>query len=215
MTPALRRPLLWICFGVAWLACVVAGLAALMNYDNRPGMSADAPQHWPVASRLPRDADGPTLVMLAHPRCDCTRASLAELEELLARARRRPRTLVVFIRPGRVEGGWEQTALWQIASAIPGVTVVRDDEAVESQRFGVQTSGQVLLYDRDGQLLYSGGATGARGKTGANAGRDALIAALDGRDGHRTTAPVFGCPLLGPADAPVEAAMHTHEPAYR
>jgi hypothetical protein len=215
MTPAVLRPLFWTSAGVVWLTCVVAGLAVLMNYDNRPGPSADAPRHWPVASRLPRDADGPTLLMLAHPRCDCTRASLAELAEVLARAQRRPRTVVVFIRPGRVEGGWEQTALWRIAGAIPGVTVVRDDEAVEAQRFGVQTSGQVLLYDRGGQLLYSGGATGARGKTGANAGRDALIAALDGRDGYRPTAPVFGCSLIGPADGPVEAAMSTHEPASR
>jgi len=150
-------------------------------------------------------------VMLAHPRCDCTRASLSELEELLARAERRPRTYVVFIRPGAVAADWERTGLWQTATGIAGVTVFADERGHESRRFGVQTSGQVLVYGSEGQLLYSGGTTGSRGKTGDNAGRTAILAALAGRD-RQSTEPVFGCSLFGATDALAQSlpAHDTH-----
>ena len=42
--------------------------------------------------------------------------------------------------------------------------------AARRQRFGAETSGQTLLYDRDGRLLFSGGTTGSRGHDGDNAG---------------------------------------------
>ena len=55
------------------------------------------------------DPARPTLVMLAHPRCTCTRASLAELAELMARVTQRPKAYVVFIKPGGVAEQWERT----------------------------------------------------------------------------------------------------------
>ena len=205
MRPAIRQRVIWGIAGVVWIAAVAAGLRALMAYDNRPGPAAEAPADWPRESRIERDTAGPTLVMLAHPRCDCTAASLTELEELLARTSERPRTYVVFIRPGRVRGGWEQTALWRRAAGIDGVTVLRDDEGVEARRFGVQTSGQALLYDASGRLLYAGGTTGSRGKTGNNVGRAAILAALSGKP-SLSSSNVFGCSMFGPADGPPETA---------
>ena len=196
--------------GVVWLAVVAVGLAAIMDYDNRPGAAAHAPVHWPPDSRIVPAADGPTLVMLAHPRCDCTRASVGELAELLARVRIRPRVIVVFIKPGRVGPEWEKSALWQMAAEIPGVTVVRDDQGLEARRFGVETSGQTLLYGADGGLLFAGGATGARGKAGNNVGRSTLVSLLNGERPATASTPVFGCPLFGPADAAEPDGDHIH-----
>jgi hypothetical protein len=204
-----RRSSLWVLLGAVWLASVVLGLRLLMDYDNRPGAAAEPPAVWPADSRLVPDPAGPTLLMLAHPRCDCTRASLTELSELLARADRRPRTYVVFIRPGHVESGWEQTTLWSSAAAIPGVTVVRDEDGAESRRFGVHTSGQVLLYGAGGQLLYSGGATASRGKTGNSLGRTSILAALQSRNAQ-PPAPVFGCSLFEPVNEIADASSHAH-----
>ena len=181
---------------VVWLASVGTGLAWLMAYDNTPGTAANAPGGWPAGSTLARDAAGPTLVMLAHPRCDCTKASIGELAELLARAPRRPRTFVVFIRPGGVEAAWERTGTFDQATRIPGVTVVRDDYGDEAMRFGVSTSGQTLLYDGDGHLVYAGGITGSRGKPGTNTGRSTLLELLAGAHPARATTPVFGCSLF-------------------
>jgi hypothetical protein len=187
--------MLWSVLTV-WFVAVGGGLAWLMAYDNTPGTPANAPAHWPAGSALTRDAAGPTLVLLAHPRCDCTRASIGELAELLARAARRPRTFVVFIRPGGVEAGWEKTGTFDQAKRIPGVTVVRDDHGDEADRFGAWTSGQTLVYDRDGELAYSGGITGARGKPGDNTGRSTVLALLAGAHPTRATTQVFGCSLF-------------------
>ena len=194
-----RQAMVGIVLIVLWCCSVGAGLAWLMAYDNTPGMMADAPVAWPAGSALARDPAGPTLIMLAHPRCDCTRASIGELAELLARVRERPRTFIVFIRPGGVSGAWENTNVWDQATGIPGVRVIRDDNGAEAERFGVHTSGQTLLYDRSGRLVYAGGTTGARGKPGNNAGRSALVELINGARRPGTTTPVFGCSLFSPA----------------
>jgi hypothetical protein len=198
------RPVLRVWFAASalvWLACVGTGLWALWAYDNRPGVSADAPGRWPAATALTRPADRPTLLLLAHPQCTCTRASLEELAEILARASsHRPKTYVLFLKPLSVEAGWEQTDLWRRATALPDVTVLRDDDGVEARHFGVETSGQTMLYDDRGTLIYSGGITGSRGHAGENAGELALIALLTRGRAERRSANVFGCSLFSKAD---------------
>ncbi len=210
-----RQRLTWIALGAIWLVSVTIGLAALARYDNAPGVAAAASGQWPAGTGLTRDLHGPTLVMLAHPRCTCTRASLAELSELMTRARTKPRAFVVFIKPGQMGDDWELTDLWRTASRIPGVSVVRDDEGRQAARFGAETSGQTFLYDARGRLLFSGGTTGARGHAGDNAGRATLLALLHGETPQRKGSPVFGCPLFASTDArpSIDRSIdaHTHE----
>jgi len=184
-----------------WVVFVAAGLWVLWAYDNRPGIDANAPGHWPSHSSLTRSTAGPTLLVVAHPQCTCTRASLDELAEILARASaHRPRTYVLFLKPSGVEEGWEQTDLWRRAAALPGVTVVRDSDGAEARRFGVETSGQTMLYDAGGALIYNGGITGSRGHSGENAGELALVALLTSGRADRNKANVFGCSLFSTAD---------------
>jgi hypothetical protein len=135
-------------------------------------------------------------VFLAHPQCTCTRASLDELAEILARAKTHPRTYVLFLKPSSVDAGWEQTDLWKRAAALPNVTVLRDDAGLEAKRFGVETSGQTFLYDDHGALIFSGGITGARGHAGENAGELSLVALLSEQQPARRKTNVFGCPLF-------------------
>jgi hypothetical protein len=70
--------LLTVCVGVAWVCTVVFGLRALLNYENAPGLAGVVPKKWPADSAVELAKDAPTLVMLAHRRCPCTRASMAE-----------------------------------------------------------------------------------------------------------------------------------------
>jgi len=183
-----------------WLGGVGTGLWAVWAYDNRPGPAAAAPPQWPSVTALAPSSAGPTLVFLAHPQCTCTRASLDELAEILARATTRPRTYVLFLKPSGVDDGWEQTELWRRAAQLPGVRVLRDDNGLEARRFGVETSGQTLLYDKRGNLVFSGGITGSRGHAGENAGELTLISLLsDGRVDRRVSN-VFGCPLFAVAE---------------
>jgi hypothetical protein len=191
---------LWTVLGVVWLGVVVAGMGVIARWDNEPGVAAHASSHWPAGSAIVRDPARPTLVMLAHPRCSCTRASLAELSELMARVKSRPKAYVVYIKPGGTAAEWERTELWQDAVRIPDVTVLRDDKGVEAQRFGAETSGQTFLYDANGELLFSGGTTGSRGHAGDNAGRASLVALLNHEAEHGSRASVFGCPLFAEHD---------------
>ncbi|MGH9139679.1 MAG: RedB protein [Vicinamibacterales bacterium] len=188
---------LWIRVAtIAWLGAASAGLFVLLTYENAPGAAANAPARWPEASVLVHTAGRPTLLLLAHPQCSCTPASLAELAEVLARAHTRPRTYVLFIKPQGFSNEWVTSDLWKTAAAIPGVTLVRDEDGQEARRFGSATSGQTLLYDSTGVLRFSGGITGSRSHSGDNAGRQSLVALLSGAEPTRTATSVFGCPLF-------------------
>ncbi len=72
---------------------------------------------------------------------------------------------------------------------------MEDIQGREALRFGAATSGQTLLYDASGRLLFSGGITPARGHAGDNDGSDALLELLSGGSGRHHQTPVFGCSL--------------------
>lgn len=181
----------WITAMVVWVAAVGAGLAGLASEAWRPGSPGRPAGRWPGETRVPRAGDRPDLVLVLHARCPCSRASLAELERLLAKARDRLAVHVVIARPG---AGGSSGDLERRAGAIRGVGVIVDDGGDEARRFGAETSGHALLYDRSGALLFSGGITPARGHEGDNAGRDAILALISG-DEANPGADVFGCPL--------------------
>jgi len=181
---------------VLWLAVVVGATILMTRYSNTPGRGGQTPISWPKGSQIPTDSNRPTLVMFAHPHCPCTRASLGELERLLARVPGRLRAQVIFLKPAGTATDWEKTDLWRKASSIPGVSVGTDNAGSEARRFHAETSGQTLLYDPAGHLRFQGGITFARGHAGDNAGRTALEELL--REGHsnQVKTPVFGCSLF-------------------
>jgi hypothetical protein len=205
-----RGRLWWFLVIAVWLGIVGTGLGVVARYDNTAGVAASAEGSWPSGTRLQRDTSGPTLVMFAHPRCTCSRASLSELAEILARATHRPRTYVVFVSRGGLIEGPETDDLWQRASRIAGATVVRDDRGMEDRIFGAETSGQTFLYDATGRLRFSGGTTGSRGHAGDNAGRATLLAWLNNGAATRAATAVFGCSLFAPGDL-VDPEEPTHE----
>jgi hypothetical protein len=191
----------WLGFGLAWILTVAIGFALLWSYKLRPGEAAAAPRAWPPDSRIARATGRATLVLFAHPRCACTRASLAELARLMSRFEDRLAADVVFLRPPDVGSDWDDTDLWRQASAIPGVTALRDDDGVEAGRFRASTSGATVLYDAAGRLLFSGGITPARGHEGDSLGVRRISAVLRTGRADGADAPVFGCALRHEARA--------------
>jgi len=197
------RPALLTLLVVTWALLVAFGMKALLDYQVRPGAAAQAPATWPAASAIARTAGTPTLVLLAHPRCPCTRATLGELERLVADTRGALDVTVLFVIPRGFERAWAHADLWQRAAAIPGVRLVEDPEGREARRFGAFTSGQALLYDAQGHLSFAGGITPGRGHEGDNAGRDAIVARVLRRgtavaqraDAEPYETPVYGCAL--------------------
>jgi hypothetical protein len=181
---------------VLWVLAVSIGLSILWSYENAPGVGAAAPSRWPHSSRLQRAPGSATLVMLAHPHCPCTRASIGELARLMAQSQGRLTAYVLFLKPAGFSDDWEKTDLWQSARSIPGVSALIDDNGTEARLFHAATSGQTMLYDVEGRLLFSGGITGSRGHAGDNAGRSAIVSLVNTGEAVRTETFVFGCQLF-------------------
>jgi len=197
--PRAKRSRLILLIGtVSWLSIAVLGLWVLWGYETTPGIAAESPRQWPADSRIHLSADYPTLVMLAHPHCPCTRASIGELASIMAHGEGRLRAYVLFVRPEGFSDGWEITDLWQSVSDIPGVKPILDGDGREARLFQAATSGQTVLYDSQGRLLFSGGITGSRGHFGDNAGQGAVVDIVNSKVPDRTETAVFGCPLFDP-----------------
>jgi hypothetical protein len=180
---------------IAWSLLVLAGFAAVAHWEHRPGAWTPAPQAWPASSPLARSTNELTLLVFVHPHCPCTRASLDELERIVARTQDRLAATVIFCAPEGAAPDWVQSGSWERAQAIPSVSVFADANGREARRFGARTSGATLLFDRDGRLVYRGGITGARGHAGDNAGESAVLALVDGREAQASE-PVYGCALF-------------------
>lgn len=179
-----------------WLMIIGTGLFVLMAYENTPGVAAKPLGTWPADSRIQRAPEQATLVMLVHPHCPCSRASLGELAILMAQSRGRLTAYVLFLKPAGFTDDWEKTDLWRSAAGIPGVKPIVDDDGIEASRFNATTSGQTFLFNAEGHLLFSGGITVARGHAGDNAGRSAIVSLLNTSVAEQTETPVFGCPLF-------------------
>lgn len=182
-------------FGAAWLLVVSAGLVTLLVYEHQPGAASAEPAGWPSESQLPRAVGVPTLVLLAHPHCPCTRATLEELNQLLARSPVDLRVHALFFAPSDEAPEWAHTDLWRTVEALPGVEVRVDRDAREATLFGAETSGHVVLFNASGELLFRGGITGSRGHAGDNLGRQSILAHLSGQGSAVRNTPTFGCSL--------------------
>jgi hypothetical protein len=180
-----------------WFAAILGGMGALLSYKNTPGPGADPPTRWPIQSSIHPPPGRATLVMLAHPHCPCTRASIHELAALMTRLPSELSATVLLVRPPGVEADWEMTDLFWSATAIPGVTVLVDTDGHEAGIFRAQTSGQTVVYDANGRLIFSGGITPSRGHEGDNVGRSAIVKAVTTPALRSFTNVVFGCSLFG------------------
>ncbi len=220
--PARSRPRLLGIIGVAaWLAVVAAGLLTLTAHGAAAGPPASPPAELPADGELSpslRRAGRAMLVVAAHPACPCTRATLRQLERVLASTRpadseaaRGADVVVLFGGPlGDARTDRIASDLRAIAAAIPGVRLVDDPGGVQTASLGAKTSGTVLFYDRTGRLRFNGGITPGRGHEGDSAGADALRAllreeAIDDVPAERTSSSatsVFGCELFDRSERP-------------
>jgi hypothetical protein len=195
VTSSQKNILITTVFGATWVAALGFGARTLLKYEATPGTVGLVSSSWPAGSVLPRQTDKPTLLMLAHPHCPCTRASIGELAQVMAHAVGKVNAFVLFVKPPRTGADWNDTDLRRSAAAIPGVTVLTDENGTEAAKFGAETSGHTLVFDRGGKLVFSGGITASRGHAGGNAGESAVLAALRGETMSQSRTPVFGCLL--------------------
>lgn len=183
-------------FAIMWITALSLGLGALLNYDSAPGPVGTIPPSWPSGSKIQRATDGYTLVMLAHPHCPCTRASIGELAQVMARLQGKIRAYVLLLKPEDSGTDWEDTDLRRSTAQIPGVEILVDTNGAEAGRFGAETSGHTFLFDSAGRLLFNGGITASRGHSGDNAGESAILSLVSNHSTGLAKTFVFGCSLV-------------------
>ncbi|WP_197526238.1 hypothetical protein [Botrimarina colliarenosi] len=181
-----------------WALCVGASFIALAVYSKTPGPTGSPPID------AESDAGSPSawrssawrIVMAIHPQCSCTGASLVELRRLLTRYDDRLTCELYVYRPSDKSADWSDSAIVRTARRTPGVTIIDDLDGAGARRYGIATSGGVVLYDSNGVPHYHGGVTGSRGHEGANAGSHAVVSVLDGADESPSSRPTYGCSLF-------------------
>lgn len=179
-----------------WSIALIVGFKQAWQYESTPGASANAPVNAKFASLPQYRAGAPVLLVFAHPQCTCTRATIGNLDTLLAQSPCPLNTYVVFVRLPGEPAGWEKTDLWHSAQAIQGVHVLCDQNGILAKRFGARTSGQTMLYGANGNLLFTGGITSERGHYGDNTGADEILAELRHPTSRPQEAKVFGCAIF-------------------
>ena len=205
----------------------------LMDYEVTPGTQVTTRQKWPLGvdafldvktnkietAERDQQEDGsaslPMLVVVLHPRCICSRATLRELEEAATTFDHPYQAVVLVFQPSGGDTAWQSTDLYHDAQQALHAHVVTDIDGAIAAQFGAQTSGQVYLYSgaatsAERQLLFAGGVTAARGEVGDNRGLASLESAfhqavLLEQSGFKTArapsglaehTPVYGCGLF-------------------
>lgn len=187
-----------------WLALVGTAQGLLLEHGTTAGDPGHPQPTLPreLARAVGAEPGQPLLLLAAHPQCPCLPASLDELERVLASTQASLR--VLLHTPSEQPAAWHAERDRRVRARLPAQSVLDDRDGTLAQRFGLATSGHVLLYDQHGRLRFCGGITAGRGHAGANSASQSLIAALDdlGRTGKPVvTTAVFGCPLRADSDA--------------
>src|SRR5215212_10973742 len=148
MTEEMKRRLLpaaMIAAAMIWVATIGAAYEAIRRFETTPGLPASAPRAWPVATSVARTPGTWSLVMLVHPHCSCSRASVKELAEIVEKAPHDVRTTVLVYRPHEMAAGWERTSVYDAATRVRRAHVMLDPDGAQARVFGGFTSGQTFL----------------------------------------------------------------------
>jgi hypothetical protein len=184
-----------VILAVFWVAGVLAGLYKVTAYSIASPAVLEQPSRWPKDTTVPLAADRPTMLLSLHPRCACSRATVAELGRLLAELPSPVQVQILLYTPDTVSESWTESDLTSQARAMPSVVIRRDVKGLEAKRFGMSFSGHTALYAPDGRRLFRGGITRARGHEGDNAGRAAILSLVSQGYAATTATPVFGCSI--------------------
>lgn len=183
-----------IAFGT-WISVCVISIFAVQSQMVQPG-GMDPASIDPHRSTGEISTGPYRLLMFIHPRCPCTTSSLNELHRIVLATTPRPKLEIVVVIEDASNGAtdWEQLANVRKARTIPGA-LVRFNRRSEAQLYGARTSGHLVVSDSQGNQVYRGGVSRARGHEGTSVGSSCVISILSGQRPTDTERPVYGCSL--------------------
>ena len=179
-----------------WAATVAAMYQSIGRFETTPGREAAALASWPVKSRITPARGRWTLVMLMHPHCGCTRASIEELERIIEMSGASMQTNVLVYRPAEFQSGWEKTDVLEAAmrsSREPGsLSTLMVRRLVSS---AASLPARPIFMTPEGKLRFSGGITSLRGHAGINRGSMDIVDIVHAK-ATQSAHPVFGCAIV-------------------
>jgi hypothetical protein len=173
----------WSVALTAWATALVFSFHLATSWDFKPG---------PGAVRRPKPSVGtrePLLIVVLHSQCPCSLATVENLIDLPGSVLAHLKIHLVFTGPDP-----RNSPVDSRARVLENVEREYSDEADVLARFGAQTSGQAYLYNRRGDLVFTGGLTDSRGHEGESSGVSAIQRTVAGQP-CAPGAPVFGCAL--------------------
>lgn len=179
-----------------WLGALFLSFGGLWWYKTRPGEADLTLSDWPKRAGFALSSKPMTLVMFVHPKCDCSEASLHELQYIMQNAGDRVGAIIDFYFPEGATEDWAHSPLWKKSSALPATSVIQDKGGKFAYVFGAKTSGETYLFDSKGKLLFHGGITQSRGHIGESTGRRAIASIVKGEKPQGSVTRTFGCALF-------------------
>lgn len=185
-----------IFFLAIWITGLSVGFYGLWSYMGAPGVTGRPPLSWPKVSVLTHD-ERPTLVLFAHPKCPCSRASINELNRIMAKIGNKVNYNIIFYRPPGFSIDEVKSDLWNMVTKLPFSKTIIDHEGKITQTFGAKTSGQVYLYAGGTKdLIFTGGITSSRGHEGDNLGSAAIVSYINESKRIEKKTNIYGCSLF-------------------
>ena len=149
---------------------------------------------WPNDIELGLD-DRPVVAIFYHPKCPCTRATVRCLQRFSTRFESAPTLIAYAYAPLQSNDDWIESETTANLRLLANTTIVMDREGQIAQRFGAHTSGHVMVFDAEHELLFSGGITPARGHEGEGKAGLSFLDCLNGKRIESSRWPVLGCSL--------------------
>ena len=184
-----------ILFLSLWLMAMGAGFYKLYLYSTTPGTVGSVQALWPQNSGIERNTQKALLVVFLHPDCECSRATLAELQMIRPQVEEKINFVFVFFKNTQSNLSSDVSELWKTATQFQFARSLVDQDGKIASEFGAETSGQTFLYDQKGHLVFQGGVTGMRGHVGDNIGKDAILSFAHTGTPLTSHTPAFGCSI--------------------
>ncbi len=183
-----------------WISAVSLCYGCLLNYSSTPALTTSGPSQFPQSQKLGLNKNGLTMIAFFHPQCPCSAATAAELGKILThhdfyKPHANLKVYAVISKPSGTDVSFTKSSLVSSLEVTRGVELVIDQNDVLSRQFGALASGQILLFNQQGEKLFSGGITTERGHEGESSGGAALGNYIRGQRTALKIAPVFGCSL--------------------
>lgn len=185
-----KQMFIWV---LLWALMVSLCFIGLMQYKAEPGTQSQPPKVAPTANE-PHSSLNNQLLVFLHPQCACSFATLNELKRLMHSINDTP-TLTIYFADIMPIAELKTHGLWELATSISSAHVTIDTDNQRIDTFDQHVSGNILFYNRDGQLAFNGGITSSRGHEGDSQGKLKLMAILNQESPAYASSETYGCRL--------------------